>query len=247
MKLNDIKGLGPKTLDYLKNININSIDDLVNYYPYRHDIIVLDDIKEAVDKQNVIIECIVDSVPLTRRFRANMTSLTFRAVSNRKMVAIVIFNRAFLKTHLTPGSVITVFGKYDALKNTVVASDIKFEKLISGSILSVYHLTSGLTNKQLKKYINEALEVYDDYIDYIPDYLNEKYKFISKKDAVLKIHNPKDENDVKQALIKLKYEELFEFMFKINYMKEMNKENKAGYLREVDPEEVNDFIRSLPF
>ena len=36
-------------------------------------------------------------------------------------------------------------------------------------------------------------------------------------------------------------------MFKINYMKEMNKENKTGYVRSVDPEDVNDFIRSLPF
>ncbi len=247
MKLNDIKGLGPKTLDCLKNLNINNIDDLVNYYPYRHDIIVLNDIKEAEDKQNVIIECIVDSVPLARRFRANMSSLTFRAVSNKKMIAVVIFNRAFLKTHLKPGSVITVFGKYDKVKNTVIASDIKFEKLETGSIESVYHLTTGLTSKQLKKYINEVLPSYDDYIDYVPEYLNEKYKFLTKKDAVNKIHNPKNEEDAKAALIKLKYEELFEFMFKINYMKEINKENKSGYVRKVDLESVNDFIRSLPF
>ncbi len=247
MQLSDIKGLGPKTLDCLKNININTIDDLVNYYPYRHDIIVLNDIKEAVDKQNVIIECIVDSVPLTRRFRANMTSLTFRAMSSKKMIAVVIFNRAFLKTHLRPGSVVTVFGKYDALKNTVIASDIKFEKMVSGSIESVYHLTSGLTSKQLKKYIQEVLPYYDNYIDYIPEYLNEKYNFITKKEAVNMIHFPKNEEEVKKALIKLKYEELFEFMFKINYMKEINKENKSGYIRNIDPEDINDFIRSLPF
>ena len=247
MKLQDIKGLGPKSIDYLKNLNINTVDDLVNYYPYRHDIIVLNDIKEAEDKQNVIIECIVDSVPLARRFRANMSSLTFRAVSNRKMIAVVIFNRVFLKNNLRPGSVITVFGKYDKVKNTVVASDIKFEKLVSGSIESVYHLTSGITGKQIKKYINEALKDYDEYVDYVPEYLNKKYKFIDKKEAVNKIHNPKDEKEVKQALLKLKYEELFEFMFKINYMKEMNKENKTGYVRSVDPEDVNDFIRGLPF
>ena len=247
MKLQDIKGLGPKSIDYLKNLNINTVDDLVNYYPYRHDIIVLNDIKEAEDKQNVIIECIVDSVPLARRFRANMSSLTFRAVSNRKMIAVVIFNRVFLKNNLRPGSVITVFGKYDKVKNTVVASGIKFEKLVSGSIESVYHLTSGITGKQIKKYINEALKDYDEYVDYVPEYLNKKYKFIDKKEAVNKIHNPKDEKEVKQALLKLKYEELFEFMFKINYMKEMNKENKTGYVRSVDPEDVNDFIRGLPF
>ena len=245
--LSIIKGLGPKTIETLKNININNIEDLVYYYPYRHEIVKLNDIKEAVDKQPVVIECIVDSVPLTRRFRANMTSLTFRAMSNKKMIAVMIFNRAFLKSQIRPGLTVTVIGKYDALKNTVIASDIKFEKLQTGSIIPVYHLTTGLTSKALKKYIDEALTKFDNYIDYVPDYLNEKYNLISKKSAVNLIHNPKNEEEVKKALIKLKYEELFEFMFKINYLKEVNKESKIGYLRNIDPEDVNEFIRSLPF
>ena len=246
-ELSSIKGLGPKTLESLKNININTIEDLVSYYPYRHDLIVLNDIKTAEDKQNVIIECIVDSVPLTRRFRANMTSLMFRAMSNKKIIAVMIFNRAFLKTQLKPGTTITVIGKYDALKNTVIASDIKFEKVKTGSIETVYHLTSGLTSKTLKKAINEALLKYDDYVDYVPSYLNEKYKFITKKDAVNLMHNPTCQEDVKKALMKLKYEELFLFMFKINYLKEINKISKTGYIRNIDPEDVNDFIRTLPF
>ena len=223
------------------------MEDLVYYYPYRHEIVRLNDIKEAKDKDNVVIECIVDSVPLTRRFRANMTSLTFRAMSSKKMIAIMIFNRAFLKSQIRPGSIVTVIGKYDALKNTVIASDIKFERLQTGSIIPVYHLTTGLTSKALKKYIDEALTKFDNYIDYVPDYLNERYNLISKKSAVNMIHNPKNEDEVKKALIKLKYEELFQFMFKINYLKEVNKESKIGYLRNVDPEDVNEFIRSLPF
>lgn len=245
--LSNIKGLGPKTIETLKNININNIEDLVYYYPYRHEIVRLNDIKEAKDKDNVVIECIVDSVPLTRRFRANMTSLTFRVMSSKKMIAVMIFNRAFLKSQIKPGSIVTVIGKYDALKNTVIASDIKFERLQTGSIIPVYHLTTGLTSKALKKYIDEALTKFDNYIDYVPDYLNERYNLISKKSAVNMIHNPKNEDEVKKALIKLKYEELFQFMFKINYLKEVNKESKIGYLRNVDPEDVNEFIRSLPF
>lgn len=123
-KLEDIKGIGPKSIQYLNNINIYNIDDLVGYYPYRHDLIILNDIKEAEDKQNVIIECIVDSIPFVRRFRANMTSLSFRAISlGKKMVGIMIFNRVFLKSNIKPGTVLTVFGKYDKVKNTVIASD----------------------------------------------------------------------------------------------------------------------------
>lgn len=247
MKLSDIKGLGPKAIESLKNININGIDDLVHYYPYRHDIISLTNIKEAEDKENVIIECIVDSVPFAKRFRANMTSLSFRAMSNKKMIAVMIFNRAFLKSNIRPGTKLIVFGKYDKLKNTVIASDISFEPLIDGSIETKYHLTSGVTSKALKKYINEALEHYDNYIDLVPDYLNEKYGFISEKEAINLVHNPKNKDDVKKSLLKLKYEELFEFMFKINYLKETNKDSKTGYIRNIDPEDVNDFIRSLPF
>lgn len=247
MKLSDIKGLGPKAIESLKNININGIDDLVHYYPYRHDIISLTNIKEAEDKENVIIECIVDSVPFAKRFRANMTSLSFRAMSNKKMIAVMIFNRTFLKSNIRPGTKLIVFGKYDKLKNTVIASDISFEPLIDGSIETKYHLTSGITSKALKKYINEALEHYDNYIDLVPDYLNEKYGFISEKEAINLVHNPKNKDDVKKSLLKLKYEELFEFMFKINYLKETNKDSKTGYIRNIDPEDVNDFIRSLPF
>ena len=247
MKLSDIKGLGPKAIESLKNININGIDDLVHYYPYRHDIISLTNIKEAEDKENVIIECIVDSVPFAKRFRANMTSLSFRAMSNKKMIAVMIFNRTFLKSNIRPGTKLIVFGKYDKLKNTVIASDISFEPLIDGSIETKYHLTSGITAKALKKYINEALEHYDNYIDLVPDYLNEKYGFISEKEAINLVHNHKNKDDVKKSLLKLKYEELFEFMFKINYLKETNKDSKTGYIRNIDPEDVNDFIRSLPF
>ena len=102
-----------------KELDILKRDSLVNYYPYRHDIIKLNDIKEAKDQDKVTIECIVDSVPLAKRFRANMTSLTFRAMSNKKMIAVVIFNRAFLKPNLGIGTSVIVIGKYDRKKKYV--------------------------------------------------------------------------------------------------------------------------------
>jgi len=245
--LSKIKGLGPKTLTYLNNLGIDSISSLVHYYPYRHDIIKINNLKDIKDNETVIIKCKVDSFPMIKRFRANMTSLNFRAFGDNKMVNIMIFNRTFLKSHIKPGTLLTVFGKYDELKNLIIASDIKFEDILDKSIYSVYHLTSGITGKQLKKYIEEGINIFDDYKDYIPEYLNEKYKFITKKEAVNLMHNPKSVNDVKKAKLKLKYEELFEFMFKINYLKELNKNSKVGYIRNIDTEEVNEFIRTLPF
>ncbi len=245
--LSRIKGIGTKNLLLLNNLNIFYIEDMINYYPYRHDLISFQNIKEVVDKSNIIVSCKVDSVPIFRAFRNKMNSLTFRAYANNKMFNIIIFNRLFLKKHIVPGKTITVFGKWDEIKNTLTASDIRFDNIENNSIEGVYHLTAGLTNKIFRKFMQSALDLNITVEDIVPQYLNEKYKLISKMEAVKKIHAPKDINDVKKALVKLKYEELFEFMFKINYLKKVNKEIKKSYKRKVDKGLVNEFIRSFPF
>ena len=245
--LDKIKGLGVKTKEHLSALDIKTIEDLVSYYPYRYNFIKLDNLSESKDGDNVIIECIIDSIPIIRRFNSKMNSLTFRVGTNKKVTTIVIFNRAFLKNNLKLGMTITVFGKYNEIKNTVIATDIKLEKIENNTIESIYHLTSGLSNKNLRKYISSALNMITDIKDYIPEDLNEKYDFIDKFSAVKKVHNPLTLKDIKASKLKLIYEELFMFMFKINYLKIINKNTKTGLKRNVDIEKVNDFIRELPF
>ncbi len=48
-------------------------------------------------------------------------------------------------------------------------------------------------------------------------------------------------------MIRLKYEELFEFTFKINYLKEQNKKNAVGIKRECNKMELDKVIKKLPF
>ena len=48
---------------------------------------------------------------------------------------------------------------------------------------------SQLSKACVGKSENEKAKLIDDYIDYIPDYLNEKYNFISKKEAIKEIVN----------------------------------------------------------
>ncbi len=245
--LSKIKGLGEKTIKNLSNINVNSIEELLTHYPYKYNLIKIDDLKEISEDTSIIIHAVVDSYPILRRFNGKMNSLNFRVVTNKKIVNVVIFNRSFLKNNLLPGKIITIYGKYEVLKNNVVASDIKLEKIEDGSIESIYHLTSGITKKNMKKYITNAFEYKNEIIDHIPSYLNEKYKFISKESALTKIHIPKNIKDIKDAKLKLIYEELFTFMFKINYLKKINKEENSEYLRHVNHGEIDDFIKTLPF
>ena len=83
--------------------------------------------------------------------------------------------------------------------------------------------------------------------DYIPTYICDKYHFSNKKTALNILHNPPSIEKLKEAQIRLKYEELFAFMFKINYLREQNHQEKAGLARDIQKDDVQKFIDTLPF
>lgn len=247
MELNKIEGITNRYIKLLNTLGIYTAEDLMEYYPYRYQVYNVDNISSVQDKSNVVIEGKINSIPLVRYIRGKLNILTFKMLTNMKEINVTIYNRAFMKKNLTPLKEITVIGKYDEKKNLVVASNILLSKIDNGSIESIYHLTSGLSNNQINKFIKngEALDLKID--DYIPEYLNTKYNFISKKEAIEKIHFPKDISEIKEAKLKLIYEELFKFMFKINYLKfEKTKEEKTS-VKVCSRDKLDSFINSLPF
>ena len=245
--LENLKGLGKKTITELKNLEIYSINDLIEHYPYKYNLLKLNNIDEIEDGENIIIEGIVASPPLLRRINPRLNILLFKVNTNRKLINIIIYNRAYIKKNLLLGKEITIFGKWDEKRNTITATNILFSKIINNTYESIYHLTNGISNKTMTKIINNALLLKPSFDDYVPEYLNEKYNFISKDAAIRKIHNPKNEKDIKQAKLKLIYEELFKLMFKMNYLKLKIKTNNNKPKKIVQKSLIDDFIRTLPF
>ena len=248
-ELKDVKGIGPKSLSLLNKIGINTIEDLVTHYPFRYDVLERNDLTKIEDGERIIIDGKVESVPILMRFKQGLNKMNFRLVTQSGVVGVSIFNRAFLKNQLSVGTGITVIGKLDKTKNVITASEIKMD-LLSNSIKiePVYHCTSGLTNKNMSTYINMALLMYGKTIpDYIPEEFIEKYHFLNKKTSLNVIHNPSTADKLKEVTIRLKYEELFEFMFKINYLKQLNKIKNNGLERVIDHDEIEKFIKKIPF
>ena len=248
-ELKDVKGIGPKSLSLLNKIGINTIDDLLTHYPFRYDILERSDLSKVEDGDKIVIDGKIESVPILMRFKAGLNKMNFRLVTHSGVVGVSIFNRAFLKNQLSVGNGVTVIGKFDKSKNVITASDIKMEVLSNKvKIEPVYHCTNGLSNKNMSTYINMALLMYGrEVMDYIPDKYIEKYNFLNKKTSLNIIHNPSTSEKLKEVTIRLKYEELFEFMFKINYLKQMNKKKNNGLNRVIDKDKLNKFIKSIPF
>ena len=249
MALKDIKGVGPRALTLLSKMGINTVDDLVTHYPFRYEFLVRGNLQETNDGDHIIIDGKIESSPILVRFKAGLNKMNFRLVTNSGVVGVSIFNRAFLKSHLIVGTGITVIGKYDKKKNVITASELKLEPLSNKvKIEPVYHLTNGITNKNMALYINMALlSQAKEISDNIPKYYQDKYNFSNKRLALNIVHNPPSKEKLKEAMIRLKYEELFEFIFKINYLKEENKKANGGIKREIDHEKIREFISKLPF
>ena len=245
MKLENINGIGPKTAKILNKLGIDNAIDLLTYYPYRYNFITLKNLNDNIENETIYIKAIIASSPKINYIRKNFNYLLFSVLINSDIVNVKIFNRAFMKNNLKEGKSIVLVGKYDRLHNMFIASDIKFN-IINNTIEPVYHLTDGITNNTLRKIISNAKVYESEVLDLVPDYLNEKYKFIPKNKALDYIHNPKSSEEIKQARLKLIYEELFEYMFKINTLKIKNKKTK-GIEHKFNKEDIDVFLSNLPF
>ena len=248
-ELKDVRGVGPKSLSLLNKINIYTIEDLVTHYPFRYDILERNELSKVEDGEKITIDGKIESMPILMRLKTGLNKMNFRLVTQSGIVGVSIFNRAFLKNQLSVGTGITVIGKLDKTKNIITASDIKMGILTNKvRIEPVYHCTSGLTNKNMSTYINMALLEFGKEIpDYIPEEYINRYNFLNKKTSLNIIHNPSTSEKLKEVTIRLKYEELFQFMFKINYLKLQNKKEKNGLKREIDRSKLDEFIKKIPF
>ena len=245
--LEDIKGIGPKSLLALKALNLYTKDDVINYFPYRYNVYTPVKLRECSEGDTCTITGYVESVAKVFFIRKNLNKLSFAFNTGSELVNVTIFNRAYLKPNIRIKSYISVIGKYNRKSNTFMASEIKLTPITKTVIEPVYHLNQGIKRSNFKKLVDEILDNTVEIKSNVPDYLIEKYNFVNKKEAVINVHKPKDINSLKKADLHLIYEELFTFMLKVSYLKEKNASDGKFNIKSFDEDKVNNFISSLPF
>ena len=248
LKLENIEGVGPKTASLLNKLNIYNQQDLLHYYPYRYDVLKRSNLSELVDGDRIVIDGKLEGQPTIIYLGPKLKKLIFRINSKKNILNVTLYNRPYLYNELKCGRDVTVIGKYDKIKNTIIASEIRFELLPPNpKIEPIYHLTAGLSNKQLSKFINTVIYGEFDDTSYIPDYLNEKYNFMKKRQAIFQVHAPSDILSLKKARQVLKYEELFVYLLRMSYLKRHINQDINAIKRDIDKIKIEKFIKKLPF
>lgn len=245
--LEDLKGIGPKTISNLNDINIHTVNDLLTNYPFKYNVYKPEVLNIQDSNEIVVLTGEVYSSPKVFYIKGNLNRLSFKFNTSNKLINVTIFNRAFLKQHLNINSTITVIGKYNLKTNTLTANDIKLIPILKLTIEPVYHLSQKIKKSAYKKILSTILSSDFKCDSYIPSYIEEKYKFITKRDAILNIHNPKNLDMLKASRLYLIYEELFCFMIKIIYLKNKNNDSVNRIVKTYDSEKLNNVISKLPF
>ena len=239
MKLEQIKtpvsavgGVGPQLSKSLARLNIFTVGDLLNHFPKDYDDkskkVYLKDFAKAKKVHTV-------AKVLGHEWFGFGEMRTLKIIINdgTATAQLICFNRQFLEKMILPGMLVNVSGqffvKYNSLqsssfdvskfKQNVACDDLK--QLIElmpedSSVLPVYRLTEGVTQKQMSKIIKNAINQYGHGIeDEIPSEFISKYKLVSKQQAISMIHNPETLEEALAARRTLAYEELLKFQYAI--------------------------------
>lgn len=231
MKLGDIRnsittlpGVGPAAAKLFAKLNVFSVADLLTLYPKQYDDRTKRIGLSAFRSSKVHCAAIVTSHEWFGYGR--MKTLKLIICDGEAEAELVAFNRPFLEKQFPVGTIISVTGafdiKYGKLQSTSFEiiklsesgdlSDYEKTTLPDSRVLPVYPLTEGLNQKNVRKTILAALREYSAGIENeLPDYIMEKHKLLSKRDAIRAVHAPESLLQAEEARRTLIYEELFHF------------------------------------
>ncbi|TNF09411.1 MAG: DEAD/DEAH box helicase, partial [Bacillota bacterium] len=242
VKLDQVKGIGPQTLRIFRNQGIWNTYDLVLNTPKAYEDFSFTSISDLRDKTSVTIQGKITSLIKVNRYtKAEVT--TFNISFMHQDIHIVAFGKGFLAKTFQQGDVVVVKGIYQLYKNQIVASSvIKPEKKVD--IKPIYRI-EGLHDANITSIIsnifNESLvQIFEN----IPKVYLDKYQLVGRQDAFFKLHFPKDEQDIQQALRRLKYEEAFFLHLKLALRQpSLFKRPPKNY----DIHKVREFIQKIPY
>lgn len=192
MELIDIKGVGEKILVKLNKLNINSVDDLVNFLPKSYiDMSKLSNIEDICEGDTVLVKVEIFEIGEIRRTKNGTNFFKAKATSNKMNLEITWFSTPYVKAKLETGEWL-VYGKlsfynekYCFTNPTVERADMA-NKL--AGILAVYPLKGEIPQSTFLKIVNNALKYYDK--NWL---LKENFDY---KNSLYFAHNPKSLKDM---------------------------------------------------
>ncbi|OHP69444.1 ATP-dependent DNA helicase RecG [Staphylococcus sp. HMSC062A01] len=248
--LQSIKGLGPKRIALLQELNINTVEDLVLYLPTRYEDNTVIDLNMAEDQSTVTIVGEVYSMPTVAFFGRNKSKLTVHLMVDNIAVKCIFFNQPYLKKKIELHGTVTVKGKWNRAKQEINGNRMFFNEKSQDTneikLEPIYRIKEGIKQKQMRDMIYQTLDDVTIH-EWLTEELKQKYKLESLEDTLYALHRPKDRQDLLRARRTYAFTELFMFELRMQWLNRLEKSSDEAIEINYDIQKVKDFIETLPF
>ena len=255
-KLEDIptKYITAKQLSNLKSLGINTIYDLIYYFPRAYDDRTnIKKIGELKFNEYVVLKAsVMSAVNLT--VRSGKKIVKAMVSDGTGIMEILWFGMPYIKKSLKIGEEYLFIGQ---IKKSAVFQLINPEyKLFSGQqkvseneILPIYSSNKNITQNNLRKLVEKFIANFLNYFEEnIPDKLIKEYKIMERKSAIKNIHYPVSMKEIEEAKRRFAIEELL--ILELGILKNrfiIENSNSKNYEVEGKKEKVRDFLSQLTF
>ena len=245
--LSVLPGVGPKSAEKFAKLGIETLQDLLLYFPFRYEDFQSKQVLDLEDGEKAVISGIVATPANVQYYGFKRNRLRFSIKQGEVILAVNFFNQPYLADKVEVGANIAVFGKWDKAKASLTG--MKLLAQVEDDLQPVYRVAQGISQTSLIKLIKTAFDQGLDLLieENLPQVLLERYQLLSRAEAVRAMHFPKDLAEYKQALRRVKFEELFYFQMQLQVLKMETKDVSNGLVLDWQEEQLQEKKSQLPF
>ncbi|PRR84152.1 ATP-dependent DNA helicase RecG [Clostridium vincentii] len=243
-----LKGVGPKVLEKLNKASIFNILDLLLYFPRDYEFIGGNPTFEDIDGEiKQILTCAVTSIKRDIRTRTGKYLSTIEFDYDGHKIDGKWFNQPYVKNSYKLDNTYNLMGKFKKVGNgfQVINPVIACRSGLSSEIKPIYTLKGELTDKLLSKLVSTVMDIIT-ISENLPKEILDKYKLIGLDESIREIHFPKDNNLLKAAIARLKFQELFTYSMKLLLLKNKIKGSSNGISIPWN-DKLGELKKTLPF
>ena len=248
----ELKGIGEKTQKLFAKVGIETVGDLIRYYPRGYDVyeeaVPIGELEEG--KVQTVTGMIFGRVQVSGSRKLQVTTLMLKDLTGT--LKVIWFRMPFLRNTFAKGGAVTLRGRVVSRKQVLTMEhpeifypSEKYEEK-KDTLQPVYGLTAGLTNHMVAKAVQQALSGLNLSKETLPENVRLKYGLAEYNFAMRGIHFPEDKQVFYQARERLVFEEFLEFILALRKLRDKNERFGNDYVIPASPR-VEEFIKELPY
>ncbi|MFD1484364.1 ATP-dependent DNA helicase RecG [Lacticaseibacillus baoqingensis] len=244
-----LSGVGPKRQAALASLGLNTIGDLLFYFPFRYADLQVKDLATAADQEKLTVKGIVVADPVVTRFGPRKNRLNVRLQIDNMVVMVTFFNQPWLKDKFSQGVEAAIYGKWDAKRKTMTGMKVLATQTADEpSLAGVYPANKNIRQKTIADLVKEAYAREGQQIpEIVPAGLRQRYKLLTDQQIIHGMHWPKSGQEAHAARRSAIFREFFLFECQIQALRLDNDATQNGLAIPFDNQQLRALISTLPF